>query len=213
MAEALRIEFLRRDGGTQPRAVLNPETVADYAEAIRAGAEFPPVIVFYDGTDHWLADGFHRAAAHEAAEQVCVPAEIRAGTRRDAVLFACGANANHGLRRSNEDKRRAVILLLEDAEWSQWSDREIARRAHVGHPLVAELRRVTGSSSSERSFTTKHGTMARMDTAAIGKRAADVATIRSMPVEALYQVTAEVHRRKQDAKKERREERERELGE
>lgn len=29
----------------------------------------------------------------------------------------------HEMRRTNEDKRRAVRVLLEDAEWSQWSDR------------------------------------------------------------------------------------------
>lgn len=212
MAEPLCLDFIRRDGGTQPRASLDPATVEAYAEAARAGAAFPPVIVFYDGTDHWLADGFHRVAAHEAAEFEEVHAEIRPGTRRDAVLYACGANATHGLRRSNEDKRRAVLLLLEDAEWSQWSDREIARRAHVGHPLVAELRRLTGSSSSERTYQTRHGGVATMDTAAIGRRQAAVATIRSLPVEALYQVAGEHlkqrHREKQDAKKLRREERE-----
>jgi N6-adenosine-specific RNA methylase IME4 len=213
MAELLSIDFIRRDGGTQPRAALDPGTVEAYAEAARAGAEFPPVIVFYDGTDHWLADGFHRVAGHEAAEFEEILAEIRPGTRREAVLFACGANATHGLRRTSEDKRRAVLLLLGDAEWGKWSDREIARRANVGHPLVAELRRLTGSSSSERTFRTKHGTVSTMDTAAMGKRAAEVATIRSMPVEALFQVVSDERDRKQQAKRERREEREQQLGE
>lgn len=213
MAEVLSIDFIRRDGGTQPRAALDAATVEAYAEAIRAGAAFPPVVVFYDGTDHWLADGFHRVAAHEAAEFEEITVDIRAGTRREAVLFACGANETHGLRRTNEDKRRAVLLLLEDAEWSQWSDREIANRARVTHPFVAKLRGLTGNVSSERTFQTRHGGTARMDTAAIGRRAADVATIRSLPVDALYQVVGEQHRQKQQAKKARREERERELGE
>lgn len=213
MAELLHLDVIRRDGGTQPRAALDPATVETYAEAARAGAEFPPVIVFHDGTDHWLADGFHRVAAHEAAEFEEIAAEIRPGTRRDAVLFACGANATHGLRRTSEDKRRAVLLLLGDAEWGQWSDREIARRANVGHPLVAELRRLTGSSSSERTFRTKHGTVATMDTAALGKRAADMATLRAMPVDALHQLVSEQHRARQEQKKARRDEREQALGE
>lgn len=213
MAERLTIASLRRDGGTQPRATLDPATVEVYADGVREGSPFPPVIVFHDGTDHWLADGFHRVAAHEAAGASEIDADIRAGTRRDAVLFACGANATHGLRRTTDDKRRAVILLLSDPEWRDWSDREIARRAHVGHPLVADLRRLTGSSSSERSFTTKHGTVSTMDTAAIGKRQADLATLRSVPVEALHQLVSERHRAKQDAKKAKREARERELGE
>jgi hypothetical protein len=42
----------------------------------------------------------------------------------------------------------------------------------VGHPLVAALRKdLTGISSSERTYTTKHGTRATMNTSAIGKSA------------------------------------------
>jgi hypothetical protein len=67
-------------------------------------------------------------------------AEIRPGTERDALLFAISANTDHGLPRTNVDKRKAVMLLLADAEWSQWSDREIARRCQVSHPLVTTLR-------------------------------------------------------------------------
>lgn len=213
MAELLSIDFIRRDGGTQPRAALDAATVEAYAEAIRAGVAFPPVVVFHDGTDHWLADGFHRVAAHEAAEFEEIHVDIRAGTRRDAVLFACGANETHGLRRTNEDKRRAVLLLLGDEEWSGWSDSEIGRRARVSHTFVAKLRGLTCNVSGERTYQTRHGTVASMDVAALGKRAADVATIRSLPVDALYQVVGEQHRQKQQAKKARREERERELGE
>ncbi|WP_420104130.1 MT-A70 family methyltransferase [Bosea sp. (in: a-proteobacteria)] len=210
MAEALSIDFLRRDGGTQPRAALDPATVANYAEAIRSGAAFPPVIVFYDGTDHWLADGFHRVAAHEEAEFEEILADIRPGTRREAVLFACGANAAHGLPRSNEDKRRAALLLLGDPEWTQWSDREIARRCAVSDRFINSLRATltANGSQSERTYVTRHGSVAKMDTAAIGKHAQAVATIRSMPVDALYQVVSERHRERQDLKRVRRDERE-----
>jgi hypothetical protein len=30
------------------------------------------------------------------------------------------------MRRTNEDKRRTVVRVLEDQEWSKWSKREIA---------------------------------------------------------------------------------------
>ena len=42
------IESIRIDGGTQSRVRIDPETVADYADAMQGGAEFPPVIVYYD---------------------------------------------------------------------------------------------------------------------------------------------------------------------
>jgi N6-adenosine-specific RNA methylase IME4 len=211
-AVMLSIASLRRDGGTQPRAMLDPSTVEAYADARREGAKFPPVVVFYDGTSHWLADGFHRTAGHEEAGETEIAADIRPGTQRDAILFACGANATHGLRRTTGDKRRAVVLLLRDDEWAQWSDREIARRAHVSHVFVAKLRDLTGNVSSERTFQTRHGTVSTMDTAAIGKRAADMATLRSVPLDALHQLVSEQHRAKQERKKARREEREQQLG-
>ena len=56
------------------------------------------------------------------------------------VLHAVSANATHGLRRTNADKRRAVMALLYDDEWAQWSDREIARRCAVDGKTVARLR-------------------------------------------------------------------------
>ncbi len=137
---AIALADIRIDGGTQPRTGIDEGVVQEYATAILAGDEFPPLDVFVDGTDRWLASGFHRYFAHKAAGAVHVFAVEHAGTRRDAILFAVGTNAQHGLRRSNEDKRRAVRMLLEDAEWGQWSDREIASRCRVDHKTVAKVR-------------------------------------------------------------------------
>lgn len=164
--ESIAIAEIRRDGGTQPRARKNEETVAEYVEALGDGAEFPPVTVFYDGRVYWLADGFHRVEAHERAGSDEIRADVRQGERRDAVLHSVGANADHGLRRTNDDKRRAVDVLLRDPLWSRWSNREIARRARVTHTFVSEMRRSLEAASSEptdeRTYTTKHGTPSTM---------------------------------------------------
>jgi len=136
----LRITSINIDGGTQPRVSLNESVVAEYAEAIRAGISLPPVDVYRDGSTYWLADGFHRFHAHRHADQGMIDCTVHVGTCRDAVLFSVGANANHGLRRSNEDKRRAVETLLQDDEWVQWSDREIAKACGVSAPFVAAIR-------------------------------------------------------------------------
>lgn len=137
----MKAELIRIDGGTQPRAKVDETVVAEYAEAIRGGVKFPELVVFSDGADIWLADGFHRYHAYRAAGIEDIPVCIRNGTRRDAVLFSVGANAHHGLRRTNDDKRKAVQTLLADAEWAAWSDREIARQCNVHHQLVSNLRR------------------------------------------------------------------------
>lgn len=136
----IEIKKIRRDGGTQSRANINNDVVAEYSERMREGVAFPPVTLFYDGKAYWLADGFHRVAAAEAAGLGSIAADVRQGTQRDAVLHSVGVNAAHGLRRTNDDKRRAVEVLLRDKEWRLWSDREIARQAGVDHKTVGKLR-------------------------------------------------------------------------
>lgn len=137
----IELSKIRTDGGTQARAEIHDDTVAEYAEAMEdENTVFPPCIVYYDGKNYWLADGFHRVAAWKRAGRVEVPAEVRQGDRRRAILHSVAANSTHGLRRSNADKRRAVMTLLEDDEWSQWSNREIARKCAVSEAMVRNLR-------------------------------------------------------------------------
>jgi ParB-like chromosome segregation protein Spo0J len=154
------------DSAAQMRvAGVAPAMVAEYAAAMRDGAAFPPVIVYHDGAAYHVADGFHRVAAARQANLEEIVAEVRDGTARDAILAAAGANATHGVRRTNADKRHAIERLLADPEWRQWSDREIARACLVDHKSVARIRReLTGEIPSERSVTyrDRHGNVARM---------------------------------------------------
>ena len=160
----------------QARVAMNEETIEEYAEAMRNGDKFPPVVVFSDdGASYWLADGFHRYhAAKQIASEWALPAEIRAGGKREAILYAVGANASHGHRRSREDKRNSVLKLLKDEEWSKWSDREISRQCKVSQPFVSKLRAdLTGNVISEnqiRTYRNKHGNLSTMNTRNIGRR-------------------------------------------
>lgn len=131
---------LRRDEALVCRARgVNKSTVAEYAEAMRGGATFPPVVVFRDpkGT-HWLADGFHRTAAAELAGLAEIATDVREGGRREALLHAASANSAHGLRRTNADKRRAVALVL--ASFPKWSDRRVADACGVSPTSVGKAR-------------------------------------------------------------------------
>jgi transposase-like protein len=108
------------------------------------------------------------------------PAILRSGPRRDAIVHAAGANADHGLRRTNADKRRAVETLLRDGEWSQWSDREIARRCQVSAPLVGNIRRelsVNGLQIETTRKVERGGKTYEMETSKI----ADKSTSRAKP--------------------------------
>jgi hypothetical protein len=114
------------------------------------------VVVFYDGETYWLADGFHRVSAASRAGLTDIPAEVREGGQRDALLHACGANLTHGVRLTILDKRYAVRILLDDTEWSQWSDREIARQCGVSHPFVAKLREGGGNVTTPQRTVIRH---------------------------------------------------------
>lgn len=141
--ERISLIKIKRDGGTQSRAKLDVPTVHEYAEAMQNGDKFPPVEMIYDGEWYHVWDGFHRLAAIEALPHNTedeIEAHVRQGTRRDAILLAAGANAKHGLPRSNADKRRAVETLLQDDEWRIWSDRKIADMTNTRHPFVGKIR-------------------------------------------------------------------------
>ena len=112
----LSLSVINRFGGTQPRARLDDAIIQEYAEAMIAGDVFPPVTTFHDGAVYWLADGFHRVNAALRAGRETIEATVHQGTQRDAILWSISANATHGLRRTNEDKRRAVTRLLQDPE-------------------------------------------------------------------------------------------------
>lgn len=172
--EQVALEHIRTDGGTQARAKLDDATVEEYATLIGTGANVPPVVVFYDGEAYWLADGFHRVAARAKAGRVTVPAEVHAGTRRDAILYACGANATHGLPRSPEDKRRAVETLLRDEEWSQWPQTKIAQVCKVSREYVSRLFGKMNASCDRSQDATRTvergGKVYQQNTENIGKR-------------------------------------------
>ncbi len=182
MAENVQLDLIRLDGGTQPRGTMSDYVVDEYKEAMLEGAEFPPVEIIYDGQDHWLVDGFHRFWAAKHGGRAEILANITPGTYRDALLASVGANATHGLRRTNLDKERAVKRLLDDTEWGKWADREIARVCNVSHTFVARLRKErapTGNVASSEERTYKRGGQVQtMKTGNIGKSQEDDAAAR-----------------------------------
>jgi len=132
----MRLDQIRIDGGTQARAKMSDETVKTYADALKDGAVFPPVVVFFDSKDHWLADGFNRYYANKMIGRKEIDVVIMTGNVLDAKLYACGANASHGQPRTNADKRNAVLLVLNETAWKGMSERDVARACNVSHTYV-----------------------------------------------------------------------------
>ena len=139
--QIVTLKKLRIDCGTQSRKEIDQPTVDSYAEAMLEGQEFPPVRVFHDGIHYYLADGFHRYFAAIKAKRTGIEADVTAGTLSEAILYAVGANDKHGKPRTTEDKRNAVMMMLDNFEWSSWSTAEIAKQCNVSQPFVAGLRK------------------------------------------------------------------------
>jgi hypothetical protein len=99
------------------------------------------VVVFDDDGTLFLGDGYHRYEAAKKCKINKIEAVVHEGSKRQATLFACGANSGHGLRRTNEDKHCAVTKLLTDPEWSKWTDGKIAKRCAVSQVFVSKIRK------------------------------------------------------------------------
>ncbi len=134
MTKRIKLSEIVTDAGTQVRAGLNETTVADYAEALADGAKFPPVIVFHDGSRYIAADGFHRIHAAQRIGATQIECDVRKGGKSDALKFALGCNAHHGLRRTNADKRHAVELAVREFPAASWP--VIAKMCLVSEELV-----------------------------------------------------------------------------
>jgi hypothetical protein len=166
----LKLENIRIDGDTQSRDSISEQTVKDYTEHLLEGGEFPDVEVFFDGLDHWLVDGFHRYFAHKRANRDAINVKIHNGTIRDAELYSLGVNDDHGLRRTIADKRKSVNKALNDVEWQEYSDRELAKICKVSPTLVAKMRKVLTSARPTKKKVTKNGKKTTMETKNIGKK-------------------------------------------
>jgi len=127
------------DAGTQVRAAINEDVVAQYADAIDAGDTFPNVVTYHDGAKWFLADGFHRLLAVKRLDHETIRCEVHQGTRADALKYALSANYSHGLPRTNADKRKSAQIAL--TEWPKLSNRELARICAVSDMFIATVRK------------------------------------------------------------------------
>lgn len=149
MNKIMNIAALVMDEELQSREEINEQTVSDYAEALEGGAEFPAVLVYFDGIHYYLADGYHRAHAHKRINRVSILCDVVNGTKRDGILRSTGVNKDHGMRPTHADKRKSVMTLLDDFEWEGMSNTQIAKHCGVSVSFVANLRNSAGKQNTE----------------------------------------------------------------
>jgi hypothetical protein len=159
---------IRAEEDVQARSAIGREVIEEYAERIKAGDSFPPLDVFFDDEDYWLADGFHRWHAYEQATIALIPCRVHQGTRADAQWFAIQANRTHGLPRTNADKVRAVETALRHPNGAAMSDGQIAAHVGVSDRMVAKYRQELTPNGSESAVRTGRDGRT-INTAQIGK--------------------------------------------
>jgi hypothetical protein len=151
----LALYKIRIDGNTQARIKLNQDVVNEYAEHLKDGDKFPPMVVYHDGADYWLADGFHRYFAYKLNKETMVEVETIAGTVEDAQEYSFSANqgSKRGLSNSPEDNRSIIIRMIQGPRWSGWSADAIAK--HVG-VSISTVKRVKSSLELPEQETIKY---------------------------------------------------------
>ncbi len=71
----------------------------------------------------------------------------RHGVRRDALLLSVGVNGQHGRRRTNDDKRRSVDIMLRDPKCALVGQRDsptVRRRSQDGSVMPRDAHRYLG---------------------------------------------------------------------
>lgn len=168
--KSLKIEAIRIDGDTQPRVELDQDLVAEYADLYEAKVELPPLEVVFDGSDHWLVDGFHRRWGAAKAGVTSLKCNITLGSLDEARWRSYAANQTHGKRRTNEDKRKAVLAALRHPSGAGLSDSQIAEHLGINHTTVSKYRKELESTCEIASQTERTGRDGRtISTANIGK--------------------------------------------
>jgi hypothetical protein len=136
----IKIDDIRIDGGTQCRVVIDQATVYSYLEAMKEDAVFPAMETTFDGSTHWLTDGFHRYHAYKLLGIKEIEVKYTPGTLHDARVAALKANGKHGKPLSNEDKRNKVQMALTLEGFTEKSNYEIAKLCEVSQSFVAAIR-------------------------------------------------------------------------
>lgn len=136
----VNLNDIRIDGGTQSRLVIDQALVYQYIECMKDGDEFPLIETVFDGSTHWLVDGFHRYHAFKLMGLKQTEVKYKPGTQAEAQVISFGVNGKHGKPRTVEDKRNAVEMALAHPLTKDKSVYEIAKICVVSQPFVAGVK-------------------------------------------------------------------------
>lgn len=153
----LPLKDVVRDEDLQMRVAMSGDHIDSLKEALLDKVELPPIIVYSDGINYFLADGHHRYVAHVILGKQEILSEVREGGRQAALDYAFGANKeNNALPRTTKDKQRA--LTAAQKHHPKLSERKLAELVGVSksmvHRYIEDLKKWSnGPLSADRDCT------------------------------------------------------------
>lgn len=143
----LELSVIRKHPDLQRRnatggASVDMQKVHEYCDVVRNNpeVEFPPVEVVYDGENYWLFHGYHRVRMAELLKWPSIKAHVYFGTFRDAYFRSLHANVENGVELSRGVRIKNLEVMLNDEEWSQFTDSVIAFHCGVDRQTVRKYR-------------------------------------------------------------------------
>ena len=122
------------------------ETIWQYMESMKDGAVFPPIIVYeVTPSKYMLADGFHRVTANRNLGRETISATIHQGTEADALYYSrFTANRTNGLRLTRSDLQALCETIIQDPEYRDRTDMELAKLVGCADTTIAAARKRLG---------------------------------------------------------------------
>jgi len=135
--QIVKIGDLIFDGNLYPRMKVGWLTAYQYAQAMKAGSVFPPILVGKYERKLYVVDGWHRVKAKEILGEEFIQATIKEYTsERDIFLDAIKANVAHGRPLSVQEK----VRLINKLEEMNFTREQISEIVFVPADMVEKLR-------------------------------------------------------------------------
>lgn len=129
-------------------------TVAEYAGLMEQGVEFPPLLIAEVGKakNRVLVGGFHRLAAATKAKVKTMAVDVApCRTTFDAELLAFTDNVDHGLNYTAEERRQAILAILQTPTGKKLSNAAAAKKLGVSDMSIKRYRDAIGAKSPKAS--------------------------------------------------------------
>jgi hypothetical protein len=110
-----------------PRTGINHIAVGNYAEKMRAGQKFPPIIIGKISNELILVDGYHRLLATKRIKENYIKADVRQyQSIKELFKDAVESNSQHGLQLTASDNVK-ILITLENMDFQPFEIAEILK--------------------------------------------------------------------------------------